>query len=280
MRDRVARAVEVYLDKHRDDVKKLVASNLERLKEVIVENLPDKVMEFLKKRIDDGDDENDTFLEGILKVVTSLTEKLSDDFIEDVREDTRRHLDEVTEDSPDQITDIIVTESKKAVWDFATDDDDDDDDDIKNFFKQFDFSFLREGKDGIIKKILELIRPPVHNSGENINKEISEKVPQHVKGNMVDQVGKNVFDSKKNKDNEVQSRGIFSSNSKSKSSGGGDEEGGKKLSKILKVFGEGKDEGNFIDRMFARLPAKISKFLQPLMLDPKITHLKTSVDMF
>src|SRR4051812_48188573 len=123
MRDRVARAVEVYLDKHRDDVKKLVASNLERLKEVIVENLPDKVMEFLKKRIDDGDDENDTFLEGILKVVTSLTEKLSDDFIEDVREDTRRHLDEVTEDSPDQITDIIVTESKKAVWDFATDDD-------------------------------------------------------------------------------------------------------------------------------------------------------------
>ncbi|RIA88108.1 hypothetical protein C1645_256583 [Glomus cerebriforme] len=260
MRDRVARAVEVYIDKHRDDLKGHVERNLEKLKEVIVEKLPDKVMDFIKKRVDDGDDENDTFLESVLKVATSLTEKLSDDFKEDVREDTRRHLDDITSDSPDRITDIIVTESKKAIWDFANDDDDDDDDDIKNFFKNFNFGFLKEGKEGVINKVIELIKPPVHRSGEEINKEVSEKVPQHIKGNMVNQVGKTVFDSKKDKD--IQSRGIFS---KSKSGGDDDDEGGKKFSKVLKIFGEGKDEGNFVDRMFAKLPAKISNFIRPFI---------------
>jgi len=193
-------------------------------------------------------------------VVTSLTEKLSDDFKEDVREDTRRHLDEVTEDAPDKITDVIVTESKKAVWEFAIDDDDDDDDDVKNFFKNFNFKFLKEGKEGIINTIIELIKPSVHDSGEEINKEVSEQVPVHVKGSMINRVGKNVFDSKNDRD--VQSRGIFS---KSSSGGGGDEESGKKLSKMLKIFGEGKNEGNFFDRIFSKLPAKISNFIRPFI---------------
>lgn len=266
MRDRVARAVETYIDNHRDKLKDHVCRNLEKLKEVIVEKLPDKIMEFIKKKVDDGDDENDTILENVLKVVTSLTDKLSDDFKEDVREDTRKHIDEVTFDAPDKITDIIVTESKKAVWDFANDDDDDDDDDIKNFFKNFNFGFLKEGKEGIINQIIELIKPPVHNSGEEINKEVSEKVPQHVKGNMIGSVGKTIFDkNKKDRDADVQSRGIFSKSSKSSSSSVGEEEGGKKLSKILKVFGEGRDEGNFIDRLFAKLPAKISNFIRPFI---------------
>ncbi|CAB4420898.1 unnamed protein product [Rhizophagus irregularis] len=262
MRDRVAKAVETYIDNHRDKLKDHVERNLEKLKEIIVEKLPDKIMDFIKNKVDDGDDENDTILENVLKVVTSLTDKLSDDFKEDIREDTRRHIDEVTIDSPDKITDIIVTESKKAVWDFANDDDDDDDDDIKNFFKNFDFGFLKEGKDGIIRQIIELIQPPVHNSGEEINKEVSEKVPQHVKGNMIGTVGKSIFDKNK-KNDDVQSRGIFSKSSKSSDTG--EEDGGKKLSKILKVFGEGKDEGNFIDRLFAKLPARISKFIRPFI---------------
>ncbi|GBC09737.1 hypothetical protein RclHR1_09070009 [Rhizophagus clarus] len=259
MRDRVARAVEIYIDNHRDKLRSHVCRNLEKLKEIIVEKLPDKVMDFIKNKVDDGDDEHDTILENVLKVVTSFTEKLSDDFKEDVREDTRRHLDEITEDAPDKITDVIVTESKKAVWDFANDDDDDDDDDIKNFFKNFNFGFLKEGKEGIIREIIELIKPPVHDSGEEINKEVSEKIPQQVKGNMIGTVGKTVFDKNK-KDRDVQSRGIFS-----KSSSSGEEDGGKKLSKILKVFGEGKEEGNFIDRLFAKLPAKISKFIRPFI---------------
>jgi hypothetical protein len=259
MRDRVARAVETYIDKHRDKLKEHVSVNLEKLKETIVEVLPDKIMDFIKNKVDDGDDEHDTILENVLKAVTSFADRLSDDFKEDIREDTRRHIDEVTIDAPEKITDVIVTESKKAVWDFANDDDDDDDDDIKNFFKNFDFGFLKEGKEGIIRQIVELIKPPIHNSGEEINKEVSEKVPQHVKGNMIGTVGKTVFNKK---DNDVQSRGIFS-----KSSSSGEEEGGKKLSKILKVFGEGRDEGNFIDRLFAKLPAKISNFIRPLIDD-------------
>ncbi|CAI2163949.1 9012_t:CDS:2 [Funneliformis geosporum] len=233
MRDKIARAVEEYIDEHRDKLAEIVERNLVKLKAIIIDELPEKIMEFLKKRIDDGDDEHDTFLENVLKTITSLTGKLSDDFKDDVRENVRRNLDEATEDSADQLTDIITTESKK----------------------QMNFGFLRDGKEGIITKVMELIRPPVHRSGEDIDEKISDNVPKHVKKTLLNKVGGNIFSSKKDAD--AQSRGLFSKSS------GKDEEGGNKFSKILKVF-DGK-EGNFIDRMFAKLPDKVSEFLRPYL---------------
>ncbi|CAG8576167.1 14232_t:CDS:2 [Funneliformis caledonium] len=233
MRDRIARAVEEYIDKHRDKLEEIVDKNLVKLKAIIIDELPEKIMDFLKKRIDDGDDDHDTFLENILKTITSLTGKLSDDFKEDVRENIRRNLDEATVDSAEKLTDVITTESKR----------------------QMNFGFLREGKEGIISKVMELIRPPVHRSGEEIDEKISDNVPKHVKKSLLSKVGGNLFSSKK--EAESRYRGLFSKSDDK------DEEGGNKFTKVLKLF-DGKN-GNFIDRMFAKLPKKLSEFLRPYL---------------
>ncbi|CAG8442338.1 11976_t:CDS:2 [Rhizophagus irregularis] len=197
--------------------------------------------------------------------------KAVETYIDNHRDKLKDHVERNLE----KLKEIIVEKLPDKIMDFIknkVDDGDDENDTIlENVLKVVtsltdklsdDFKEDIQGKEGIIRQIIELIQPPVHNSGEEINKEVSEKVPQHVKGNMIGTVGKSIFDKNK-KNDDVQSRGIFSKSSKSSDTG--EEEGGKKLSKILKIFGEGKDEGNFIDRLFAKLPARISKFIRPFI---------------
>src|SRR5437660_11729751 len=115
IRKKIRNALNEYVDERRSNIYNIVDRNLIKLKDDIIEKLPDKLMEFLKKHADDGDDQNDTFLENVVKLINLINEKLSEDFKEDVRVSTREHLDEATKNTPDEITNLIVMFSKKVI---------------------------------------------------------------------------------------------------------------------------------------------------------------------
>ena len=45
--------------------------------------------------------------------------------------------------------------------------------------------FLKGGKEGIITRIVELIRPPVHEAGDGIKKKISTRLPGQVRDKLI-----------------------------------------------------------------------------------------------
>ncbi|RHZ87742.1 hypothetical protein Glove_30g53 [Diversispora epigaea] len=274
MRERIVLAIENYIDKHRDKIQEHVDKNVEKLKVTIVDKLPDQILEFIKKRSDDGDG-HDTFMENVFQVISNIADRVSDDFKEDIRESTRERLDEATTDTSDRLTDKIIKESKQAIREVTSKDDDG-----ESWWSNIDLSFLKGGKEGIITKIIELVRPPIRKSGEEVNRKVSEKVPDNVKVKLYSKFG---LTAKKDQQvqEEIHERGISLSKH-------GKEEDSNKLSKffsslIHKGDDESKNEGarlNVIDKLFAKLPDKIQNFLEPHVKEFEerlVDHLNTEL---
>ncbi|CAH1765967.1 9759_t:CDS:2 [Entrophospora sp. SA101] len=279
VRERVRKALNEYVDEHRDNIYQHVDKNLIKLKAVIVEKLPDKVMEFLKKRIDDGDDQHDTFLENVMQFVGSISGKLSDDFKEDIRNSTREHIDDATINSSDDLTNLIVKRSKEVILDMTTDSDDEEETKKKksSFSKNLDLGILKDGKEGIINRIVELIKPPIHESSDDIKKKIAGRLPDQIKSKLIGKISGGFIGSKSS----TSDRGIFHS------SADGDKSGDKSESKLKKVFGifskddkEGEKKSNFINKIFDKLPDKIEEILTPYIVgfeQSVIEHVETEL---
>ncbi|CAG8648122.1 16151_t:CDS:1, partial [Acaulospora morrowiae] len=253
MREHIVKAIEQYIDKHYDRIREHVDRNLEKLKEVVVEKLPDHVLEFIKKHADDGDG-HETMMESIFQVMSSMADQLTDDYKEDLRIVTREHLDEVTVDSTDHLTGVVVDESKKAVREVTSKDDDG-----ESWWKNIDLSFLKGGKDGIIAKILELIRHPIHHASGDINKSISQRVPDKAKSKLYEKFGLKVEKKVEYEvQEEVHDRGISKKHHFTKVLGTimGGEEGGS-------GGGGGGMRKSFIDKIFEKIPEKIETVLIP-----------------
>lgn len=262
MREKIVFAIEKYIDKHRDKIKEHVDENLEKLKVTIVEKLPDRILEFIKKHSDDGDG-HDTFIENVFQVISGIADRISDDFKDEIRVNTREHLDEITVDAPDQLTDKIIKESKRAVREITAKDDDG-----ESWWSDIDLSFLRGGKEGIIDKILELVRPPVNRTGDEVNKKVSDGVPENIKSKLYVKFG---ITAKKDSQvqEEIKERGISLSKH--------EKEDGHKFSKFFNSLihrdddgdgdgGEKENEGfrkSILDKIFVKLPDKIHGFLEP-----------------
>ncbi|CAG8514592.1 9045_t:CDS:1 [Diversispora eburnea] len=275
MREKIILAIENYIDKHREKIKERVDKNVEKLKVTIIDKLPDQILEFIKKHSDDGDG-HDTFMENVFQVISNIADRVSDDFKEDIRESTRERLDEATIDTSDRLTDKIIKESKNAVRDVTSKDDDG-----ESWWSNIDLSFLRGGKEGIITKILELARPPIRKSGEEVNRKVSEKIPDNVKDKLCSKFG---LTAKKDRQiqEEIHERGISLSKH-------GKEEDGHIISKFFNsLIHKGDDDGNknegarlnIIDKLFAKLPDKIQIFLEPHVKEFEerlIDHLNTEL---
>ncbi|CAG8646471.1 3091_t:CDS:1, partial [Acaulospora colombiana] len=251
MREHIVNAIEQYIDKHYDKIRQHVDKNLERLKDIIVEKLPTHVLEFIKKHSDDGDG-HESMMESLLQVVSSLADKLTDEYKEEIRVVVRDHLDEVTVDSTDHLTGVVVKESKRAVREVTSRDDDG-----ESWWKDIDLSFLKGGREGIIEKIMEIIRPPVQRASDDINRSVSERIPVKAKEKLYQRlgVGGGPVESVEYESREVHEgeRGIKTKHS---------------FTKVIGSFMGGGEGGGglhfgFIDRIFEKLPDKIQLALAP-----------------
>ncbi|CAG8850734.1 9694_t:CDS:1, partial [Racocetra persica] len=111
MREKVQAALEHVIDKHQPKLQKHIDNCLEWLKEIIVEHLPHQIMEHIKKHADEGDD----FFEAIGQIAKTMSVQVSGDFKDEIRAVTRDRLDEITVNSSDDLTTVVVREAKKAV---------------------------------------------------------------------------------------------------------------------------------------------------------------------
>ncbi|CAG8546838.1 14649_t:CDS:1 [Ambispora leptoticha] len=249
----IENAIDRYLDTHRENIRGHVDKNLEATKGSIIEHLPEHVIKFLthhfeKKREERGGSGH--FVETLLTTMTTVVKDMSQEFKDEIRKAARHHVDKATEGTTDFITDTAVKESKVAVRAITHKEKEEK---KHHFFKSLDLSFLVDGKVGIVNKILELIRPPIHRVNEDISEKISNSFPQKIKALMLKEFG----------------GGILSSNDKD---GDGIHDG---LQGVLAILGGGggggrgaeggSEHGDIFDRILAHLPAKIQEFLGPFL---------------
>ncbi|KAG9294972.1 hypothetical protein G9A89_017766 [Geosiphon pyriformis] len=255
VREMIEKAIEDYLDTHRDNIRVHVEKNLNSTKSNIVEHLPDHVVNFLKSHLEKRHKESGgNFLGTIINSVSSLATGLSENFKNEIREATKHHVDKATEGSTDYITDTAVKESKVAVKSLTKKDDDD-----HKFFQNFDLSFLGEGKVGIVNKILELIRPPIRRVSNEIKEKVSSSFPKHIKKLILHDLGGKLPGSDKDGDgvnDNIQSVLALLGGGGRKKGGDGNREGGDD---------DDDDDNDFLDKILHRLPQKIHDFLTPFL---------------
>ncbi|CAG8445035.1 8390_t:CDS:1 [Ambispora gerdemannii] len=249
MLEAIENAIEKYIDTHRDHIRGHVDKNLESTKSSIIEHLPEHVLKFLTKHLEKKRNEGSGsghFVESFLTTMTTVVKDMSQEFKDEVRKAARHHVDKATEGTTDFVTDTAIRESKVAVKVISRKDKEEKQ---HHFFKNFDLSFLTEGKVGIVNKILEMIRPPLHRVCDEINEKISQSFPKRVKTLMMKEFG----------------GGILSSNDKD---GDGMNDN---LQSVLAVLGggsrgaDGEHHGDLFDRILAHLPEKIKEFLMPFL---------------
>ncbi|KAF0457894.1 hypothetical protein F8M41_001072 [Gigaspora margarita] len=241
MREKIEAALDKYIDKHRPKLKQHVDHCLEWLKGVISENLPHQVMEHIKKHSDDGDG----FMEAMGQVFTTMSEQMSGDLKDEVKEVTREHLDKITVNTSDDLTTVVVRESKNAVGEVTRKKEKHDD---EAWWKEIDLSFLSGGKEGIINKFVEFVRPHVRRCGDDIKESVSLQLPEHVRNKLTSKMG---FFAKHRETSEVKERGLNFHH------------GG--FTSLLNKFA-GKEEeflSKTFDKVFNKLPEKIREFLDP-----------------
>ncbi|CAG8653958.1 6348_t:CDS:1 [Dentiscutata erythropus] len=241
MREKIEAALDKYVDKHRPKLHEHIDNCVEWLKGIISEHLPHHVVEYIKKHSDDGDG----IFEVMSQVITQMSDQMSGDFKDEIREVTREHLDKITVNTSDDLTTVVVRESKNAVAVVTRKKEKNDD---ESWWKEIDFSFLKGGKEGIIAKFLEFVKPHVQRSGDDIKEHVSTHLPEHVKRKLTKKIG---ITTKNRDDSAVRDRGIHFHQ-------GGfahilDKIAGKEEEFISKTF----------DKIFNKLPEKIQEFLEP-----------------
>ncbi|CAG8609619.1 3961_t:CDS:2, partial [Scutellospora calospora] len=179
-------------------------------------------------------------------VITTMSDQMTGDMKDEMRAITRENLDEITVNSADDLTTVVVRESKNAVSEVTRKKEKKDD---EAWWKEIDLSFLKGGKEGITNKFIEFVRPHIRRCGDDINQKISKKLPEHAKSKLREKLG---FGFKNRDVTVVKDRGIHL------------HEGGFKH--LMEKFrcDEGEDIiSKTFDKIFQRLPEKLQEMLEP-----------------
>ena len=245
IRDRICRALEKYIDSHRPGIQARISPKVESTTEVLVEKLPGTIMDFMTKRFA----EDHSAMEGILDFVATITERLPAKFKDKIHEGIREVVFESMDGISEKVTDAVLNSSKHAIRE-ATGQSDLDEKDMKvkkekpekSLRERIDFSFdlgwLFKGKEGIVGKILELLRAPIHHVGSEIQEHLVTGIPKRVESLLAEVLPRD-------EDNDGKLDGFRGA--------------------VLGVFGQRDTKNNVFAKMLAKIPGLVEKIVHPII---------------
>uniref|UniRef100_A0A1D1ZDL2 N-acetylneuraminate lyase A n=1 Tax=Anthurium amnicola TaxID=1678845 RepID=A0A1D1ZDL2_9ARAE len=250
IRDRICRALEKYIDARRPEIQARISPKVESTTEVLVEKLPGAIMDFMTKRFA----EDHSAMEGILDFVATITERLPAKFREKMHEGVREVVFESMDGISEKVTDAVLNTSKHAIREATGQDDVDEKGKIekgkiekkekpeKSLRERIDFSFdlgwLFKGKEGIVGKILELLRAPIHHVGSEIQEHLVTGIPKRVEEMLAEVLPRD-------EDNDGKLDGFRGA--------------------VLGVFGQRDTKNNVFAKMLAKIPGLVEKIVHPII---------------
>ncbi|CAG8499002.1 9467_t:CDS:2 [Paraglomus occultum] len=250
IRDRICRALEKYIDGYRSQIQTRIDPKIKSTTEVLADKLPGAIMDFMTNRFA----EDHSAMEGILDFVATVTDRMPAKFKDKIHESIREVVYEAMDGISDKVTDAVLNSSKNAIREatgqsvtliekekiIVKEKKEKPDKSFRELIDiRFDLSWLFKGKEGIVGKILELLRAPINHVGSEIQDHLVTTIPKRVEEHLAEVLP--------DADNDGQLDGFRGA--------------------VLGVFGQRDTKNNVFAKMIMKLPGLVEKVVHPVIED-------------